>query len=223
MKRVRLTSRIANRILIANSYETLTRKLLNEHEGLKTDAEKYMDGETKGFVFHHLNFGADNILPTLSYKGDRIAQAKYLNKVIDYSRLRIDKAKEDFIRNEIGRDDIKACARDLETTKNELDAEMKGVVFIPKRFHSYLHSSKCAKLPRAKNSKEVYEQFLAYRGTLKIEAMLKKADKEGGPVFKKLDILNRIVNLLLCHKRKDDALKILKAAFEEANDLIENK
>lgn len=221
MKRIRLTAKT----ITAGYYETLFKKLLVEYPKVLENAKGYKSGEIKGFVFHHLNFETDNMLPTLGYKGNRDEQRKYLCKVLEYSKLKTEDTKTAFLKKmypKCDNDKLKEQGLKLEESKRELDKEMAGVVLIPKSFHGYLHSPKGKKLPRANNPMEVYEQFLIYRESLTVDELLDMIDKSRGSVSKGIVAIKNVTDYLLYNRKKDEALDIMEKVLDVADNTLKD-
>lgn len=220
MERRRLTAKM----FLANSYESLLNKLKKEYPELLQEARIYKGGESGGFVFHHLNFRTDNMLPTTNYNGNKIEQSKYLRKLLDYNKLRTNSQKQAFILENLPHehDDFEKIDARLESEKKQLDKEIKGVALIPKDFHGYLHSSKGSKLPHARNTSELYQQFMIYRESLTVDKMLKLLENSRGSVTNGIDAIKRVTNYLLYNKRGKEAEHAVDTAIIVLDGILRN-
>lgn len=221
MKRIRLTARV----ILASSYKTLLNKLKREYPDLLKYAQKYKSGESEGFIFHHLNFESDKIFPNLNYKGDRKNQINHLNNVLDYSMLRTDTKRFEFVEKKYSPQTELEFLEIMSRLKNDkeiLDKEMKDVVLIPKDFHGFIHSPKGIKLGRARNVDELYKQFLIYLESLSIDKLLNRLRLSGDSVSKSLDAIKRTTDFFLYRRRVDEAINIVDTAKTKAKHFLED-
>lgn len=229
MKRIRLTSRRAARIILANSYESLMNKLKVEYPDLIKDAAIYKSGETGGFVLHHLQKDAKYLVPSTDEKFDggkdnrnRIDQSKYIIAVINYSKLKTDRERQDFINEKLEKNLI-LNDRDLRNDKIRLDTEMKNSVLIPKNFHGHLHGSNKDKIPRARNKAELYQQYLNYRKSISLRKLIMECEKADGKIYDEIRAIERMADYVFYEDGKQVAEGAVRLSYDKLMKILKQK
>lgn len=217
MKRIRLTTRIANRNLIAYAYDKLQKRLLVEYPDFRDEAKFYKDGETDGFELHHLLDSHDNLVPSTmdSCRDEKIrdkkGQSKYIMAVIEYSKMNSVKEKQEFI-CEQDLKGLKLNDRDLVNDKKKLDHEIENAVYIPKKFHNYLHGRNLY----VDSREELRELYKKYMETSFLENLIKTSKQAEGSIEDEMKVLKDMTDYILYKGDKQAVIDIIDASYRKA-------
>lgn len=211
MKRVRLTTRLANRIFVANTYQNLENMLLREYDGLRNDAKRYRDKELQGFELHHLQETDDKLVPSTHSKcrdrkiRNKEEQSRYVMEVIRYSKQENDKVKQEFLNNS-GLNDI-----DLVNDKAKLDDEIDNSAYIPSEFHHHLHITG----KHADSRDELYKLYKEYMEKQSLNKLLRESLKAKGSPYEEIIAIRKMVNFVLEKYGKQTALYYVNLSYEQ--------
>lgn len=224
MRRVRLTNtfRYANYLemtnKIASNYGNFKGNLLKLYPRLSEDAKRY-DFEGKlmgsGFVIHHLDKNSLHYIPScVSYtkliedlyrSDDRESYCKRLNRLLSLKSFikenDVNAAKEKFMTDyNLSEQDFKKKCGQL----SKLDAEVNGIVLLPRKFHDYLHVKDRtgeSKLPKTKD--ECWKRYLEYLKEAATEKKIRVYEKKIETLRGQIETIVEIASLLRPTKRAD--------------------